>query len=273
MHPVLIQIGTLLIPSYGLLAAAGVLAALGLAHWTAPLAGVESRHGWNAVVLGVFAALTMQRGLLIALNLGNLRAHPRWLLALALVHHPLLSGVGALAAAAAVVWYARWARVPLLRLADTLASPLALGMALEQIGCLLAGSDFGRDAGSGAWGAVTYSSPLAERWSGTPLGVPLVPVQAYAALGAAVASVLCGLWLLRRARQPGEAAGVGSVALGVVVFLTECWRDWEGRGVVRVARVGEVMDAPQIVALAMVLVGFLWMLDWDGMVGWSAKNG
>jgi phosphatidylglycerol:prolipoprotein diacylglycerol transferase len=273
MHPVLIAIGSLLIPSYGVLAAAGVLTALGLAHWTAPLAGVESRHGWNAVVLGVFAALTAQRGLLIALNLGNLRVHPRWLLALALVHHPLLTGVGALAAALAVVWYARWAHVPLLRLGDALAAPVALGMALEQMGCLLAGSDFGRDAGSGAWGAVTYSSTLAERWSGTPLGVPLVPVQAYAALGAVLAAGLCGLWLRRRVRKPGEAAGVGWVALGVVVFLTECLRDWEGRGVIHLADAGGVIDAPQLVALVMVLAGFVLLADWDGQAGWSEKNG
>ncbi len=30
--------------------------------------------------------------------------------------------------------------------------------------------------------AVIYTSPLAARWSGTPLGIPLHPVQGYAAL-------------------------------------------------------------------------------------------
>jgi hypothetical protein len=38
--------------------------------------------------------------------------------------------------------------------------------------------------------AVVYNHPLAHRWSGTPLGIPLHPVQAYAALAYATLAVL-----------------------------------------------------------------------------------
>lgn len=262
MHPVLIQIGSLLIPSYGAFAALGVLAALALAQFTSPRVGIDSRHVWNALALAVFSALVAERGLLIALNLANLRQHPDWLLALALVHHPLLSGVGASVAVLAVVGYVRWAHLPFRSFADALAAPVAIGLAFEQIGCLLVGSDFGRETVSGTWGAITYTSPLAARWSGTPLGIPLVPAQAYAALGAALVALLCGLWLHRRHRQPGEVAGLGFLSFGVVLFLSECLRDWEGRGVLHFARFGAVIDAPQLAAFALVLGGATLLADW-----------
>ena len=48
--------------------------------------------------------------------------------------------------------------------------------------------------------AVTYTNPLAARWSGTPLGIPLHPVQAYAALAFLALAILCSSGC-RRARS------------------------------------------------------------------------
>ncbi len=94
----------------------------------------------------------------------------------------------ALGGLAALV-YARWQRLPLLNTADALAAPIALGMAFEQLGALLAGSDYGTDTHV-RW-AVTYTNPLAARWSGAPLGVPVHPVQAYAALAFLTLALFC----------------------------------------------------------------------------------
>jgi len=261
MHPVMFQIGLLLVPSYGLCAALGVLLALGLAQTTARRAGLGSqlgpRHAWNMLVLAIFASLATSRLLLIVLNLGDLRRHPAWLLAVAMVHHPLLTAAGAAGAAGAVLLYARWARLSLAAVADCLAAPVALGMAAEQVGALLAGSDFGRET-SIPW-AVTYTSPLAARWSGTPLGVPLYPVQAYAALGALLLAGVCFGWLFL-ARRQGDVAGVWLVGAGSLLFVTEMYRDWTGRGVLP----GESVDIPQLVGLGMVVCGGLVLWDWRG---------
>jgi len=261
MHPVLFQIGSLIVPSYGVCAALGVLLALGLAQSTASKAGLalESapRHAWNMIVLAVFASLATSRLLLIAMNLSDLRRHPAWLLAVAMVSHPLLTAAGAAGAAVAVIWYARWARLSLASVADCLAAPAALGMAAEQIGALLKGSDFGRESlSSGVW-AVTYTSPLAARWSGTPLGVPLYPVQAYAALGALLLASVCFVWMFV-ARRRGDVAGIWLLGAGSLLFVTELYRDWEGRGVLFGGRV----DIPQLVGLGMVVCGGVVLWDW-----------
>jgi phosphatidylglycerol:prolipoprotein diacylglycerol transferase len=146
----------------------------------------------------------------------------------------------------------RWQHQPVLATLDALAAPLACGLALEQVGALLAGAGFGTDA-SVPW-AIVYSHPLAQRWSGTPLGIPLHPVQAYAALAYATLAVLLLVWMPLR-RQPGDVAGAALIGLGISVYITEFWRDGEGRG----QMLRGALDGPQAAAIVFVLLGG-WLL-------------
>jgi phosphatidylglycerol:prolipoprotein diacylglycerol transferase len=232
------------------MAALGVLLALGLAQRTARVAGVDPRHVWNICVLSLCAALAAERLLLVAANLNQLRGHPSWILGLAMIHHPLVAGAGALAAAGCGTWYAVWRKLNLAATADALAPPLAAGLAFEQVGALLAGSGFGTESAA-PW-AVTYTSPLAARWSGTPLGIAVHPVQVYAALGFLALSVLLLVSLPAR-RRAGDVAGAWLMGAGLVVYMTELWRDPEGRGLV----LKGALDGPQIAAVLMVLGGAL----------------
>ena len=254
MHPVLFHIGAFLIPAYGASAAIGVLLALFLAQHTARVAGVNVGQVWNLCVVSLFAALVAQRLLLVAINLNDLRSHPAWVLTLAMVHHPLLAAAGALGGAGCAAVFAWRQKMPFRTTADVLAAPLALGLAFEQLGALLAGSGYGTETAV-RW-AVTYNHPLAAIWSGTPLGIPLHPVQAYAALAFLALSIF--LLLGQPAiRQAGDLAGMGLMGGGVAVYLTELWRDTEGRGVM----FDGALDGPQLAAIALVLIGALLLLE------------
>jgi phosphatidylglycerol:prolipoprotein diacylglycerol transferase len=248
VHPVLFHIGSVLIPAFGVLSALGVLLGLLLAQRTSRIAGLNAGRVWNLCVVGLFSALVMQRLLLVGLNWSELRLHPQWLLALSMVHHPLLTGAGALAGAGAAALYARGNQMPLAATADALAAPLSLGLACEQIGALFAGSSYGTDTNV-PW-AVTYTDPLVARWSGTPLGVPLHPVQAYAAMAFLMLSLLL-LVLLPAQKQQGDVAGIWFLGTGVAIFITELWRDTEGRG----ALLDGAIDGPQTAAILLVLAG------------------
>jgi len=237
--------------------ALGLVLALFLAQRTARVVGVDPGAVWNLCVVALFAALVASRLLLAALNWAVLRRHPIWLLTLAMVHHPLLAAFGALLAAVVAVLFARWQRLPFWPTADALAPPLALGMAFEQWGALLAGSGYGTEAGKGwaARWAVTYADPLAARWSGAPLGVALHPVQAYAALAFLTLSIflLFGCpTAVSRATWP--------------VFC--CWRgrgDFFHRILARLRRpgalLGGALDGPQAAAIFLVLAGGLALLE------------
>jgi phosphatidylglycerol:prolipoprotein diacylglycerol transferase len=255
VHPVLFHFGAILIPAYGVLASLGVLLALLLAQRTARIVGANPNQIWNLSVVAVFAALAASRLLLILVNLGDLRSHPRWILALAMIHHPLPAAIGAVAGLVAAAVYIRWQRLPLAATADALAAPIALGLAFEQLGALLAGSGYGIETNV-RW-AVTYSHPLAALWSGTPLGVPLHPVQAYAALADLTLALLL-LFLLPVRRRAGDVAGIALLGFGVALFITEFWRDREGRGAV----FSGALDGPQVAAVLMVVLGALILADW-----------
>jgi phosphatidylglycerol---prolipoprotein diacylglyceryl transferase len=254
VHPVLFHIGAFLIPSYGASAAVGVLLALFLAQHTARVAGLNAGHVWNLCVVSLFAALVAQRLLLVAMNLGELRHHPAWALSLAMVHHPLLAAVGAVAGAGCAAIFARRQKLVLRTTADVLAAPLALGLAFEQLGALLAGSGYGTETTVG-W-AVTYNRPLAAIWSGTPLGIPLHPVQAYAALAFLSLSIFLLVWQ-PAVRQAGDLAGMGLMGGGVAVYITELWRDTEGRG----AMFNGALDGPQVGAIVLVVAGALLLIE------------
>jgi phosphatidylglycerol:prolipoprotein diacylglycerol transferase len=132
-------------------------------------------------------------------------------------------------------------------------------MAFEQFGALLAGSGYGTETAV-RW-AVTYTDPLAALWSGAPLGVTLHPVQAYAALGLLTLSICLLLWLPSR-RQPGDAVGLLLLGAGVAVYLTEFWRDSEGRGTL----LGGALNGPQCAAILLVVAGGLVLLERKGPV-------
>jgi phosphatidylglycerol---prolipoprotein diacylglyceryl transferase len=236
------------IPSYGAMAAAGLLLALALAQRTARTVGVIPAHLWNLCVIGLFAGLLGSRLLLMLANWRDVKKHPMWMLGLATVHHPLVLLAGAVFGALAALVFARRQRMPLLSTADALAAPVALGLAFEQFGALLAGAGFGIDTRV-PW-AVVYTSPLAARWSGTPLGVSVHPVQAYAALAFVTLSLLL-LVIMPMRRQAGDLAGVALMGAGVAVFITEFWRDREGRGAI----LRGALDWPQVAALVFVIAG------------------
>lgn len=254
MHPVLFHIGAVVIPSYGVIAAVGVLLALTLALHNARKIQLDPNRIWNLCILTLFTALFGSRLLLLVANWTVLRSHPLWILSLAMIHHPLLAGIGVLIAISVAVVYAGMHHLPLRATADALAAPAALGLGFEQLGALLAGSGYG--TGTHLPWAIVYTDPLAARWSDAPIGIPVHPVQAYAAIGFFVIAIGLQIRMPRRS-QHGDLAGLFLIAIGVVVYITEFWRDPLGRG----AFFNGLLKAPQTAGIAFVLVGALLLLE------------
>ena len=118
----------------------------------------------------------------------------------------------------------------------------------------MAGSGYGTET-SLRW-AVTYNDILAARWSGTPLGIPLHPVQAYAALAFLTLSIFLLVWLPAQRRR-GDVAGLWLLGAGVSIYIVELWRDTEGRGTL----LNGALDGPQAAAILFVLAGAIVLLE------------
>jgi phosphatidylglycerol:prolipoprotein diacylglycerol transferase len=84
-------------------------------------------------------------------------------------------------------------------------------------------------------------------------------VQAYAALAFLSLAVLLLVWLPAERRR-GDVSGLWLMGAGVAIYITELWRDWEGRGPL----LRGAIDGPQIAAVLFVLAGALVLRERKG---------
>ena len=174
-----------------------------------------------------------------------------------MIHHPLVATAAGAIGLGAAFAYARWQRMPITDAADALAAPVAVGLACEQLGALMAGSGFGSKPR--ALGGHLHSSTrraLERRAAGR---------------SAASGAGLCGhrISYSRRpaagdvCRRGGSTATRPELALigfGAIIFVTEFWRDWEGRG----AMLHGALDGPQLAALLLLMAGALLLRERRG---------
>ncbi len=108
--------------------------------------------------------------------------------------------------------------------------------------------------------AVEFTHPKALEISGTPLGVPLHPVQLYeAAFNLANAVFLA--WLFRRRPPAGSVLGAYLVTYGIGRFAIETFRGDADRGFL----FGGALSTSQGIALLMVPLGL-------GLLAWAWKR-
>lgn len=221
LHPLLFQFGHIAIPTYGALIAVALIAALATLMHSARRASLDPIKLWNLGLIAIFSALISARLLLVIRLFPAFRAHPVWVLGITSMSSPWIVYAAALLGFAAAMLYALAEGLPLLRVLDCMASPAAFALAISGIGAFLAGSSYGLPQ-EGAL-SITYTNALARYWYGTPLGVPLYPVQIYQAL-AALAILAFLVWRLPRVGQYGEVAGAGLFLYGIAGFAVELFR-------------------------------------------------
>ena len=228
MYPTLAHFGHLTLPTFGVLAALGLMGALLLSERTAKLVGVEPGGLWDAGVFAVVAAFVLSRLLLVVFYWHSFRAFPVLLLTV-----PSLTASGLLLTLAATLGWLWFKRVPILRALDAWAPCGCVVWACLALGHFAEGSDPGM--------------PSTLPWALAPMpgeAIRVQPVALYVAVLAA-ALALAAYWLLRR-RRP--AAGFALVGAGLVQFLVSFLRQ---PGAIGFAG----LDLLQAVALGMIVVG------------------
>ena len=233
MHPILLHFGPVSIPTFGLLAAAGLLAALFLSLRTAPPCGLLPEKLWNAGLFAVVAAFLSSRLLLIVSNLHSFSEAPMLLLTL-----PSLTAGGLLLTMIATIFYLQLRRLPLLRVLDAWAAPGLLLWAALALGHLAEGSDPGLPAAR--FGLKTSLAGYREQ-----------PVALYVA----VVALLLAAVLFRRTQllhRAGHVAALGLLLGGTAQFVLSFARLpflYTGPTPLR------ILDPIQWVALLLVVLG------------------
>lgn len=231
MHPYLIHSGHIFLPTFGVLAAVGLMLALGLSERTARLVNLDPGRLWDSGIFTIVAAFVLSRALLIVQNWHTFLNFPVLLLAV-----PSLTPLGILLAAVATLIYLRSKRVAIRSALDAWAPGAALLWCALALGHFFEGSDPGLAAQS--WGGLR---------TGADATVAHYPVALYAA---ALALLLCVL-LYRRLQAhpaPGRTCGLALIAIGGAQYLLCFLREPSLEPVFG-------LDALQWVSLAMIAGG------------------
>ena len=215
MYPVLVQLGTFQLRSYGVILALSFFLALWLS------ARQAKRSGLDPALVHDFAFYALLGGIAGARIYYVVFSNPAYFLQkpweIVAVWHGGISIIGALLGGLlTALWYCRKKELSFWRFVDTLAPGVALGQAAGVIACLLNGDSYGKRTDV-AW-AITYTDPR----SMAPLNVPLHPVEIYEM--AAYLLVFLLVWQTRgRYKTPGFAfltylAGYGAARFAVEFF-------------------------------------------------------
>lgn len=254
MYPQLLHYGHFFVPTYGVLVATGVLLGLWISVHNSEKLGINGEKAWNLGILVVLCGIIGAKVLYIINDWSVYKAHPGEIFSIETLQAGGVFSGGLLAAFIAAWWYVRHNHMPALATCDAFAPGLALGHAIGRIGCFAAGCCYGKPTHH--WWGVTFTSPVANQITGTPLNVPLEPTQLFES-AVELANFIFLMWLLKRRKFDGQVFGAFMFVYGVARFFLEFIRDDPGRGSV----FGGAMTGTQLIALGLIVGGgIIWWL-------------
>jgi len=195
-----------MLPTFGVLAAVGLMAALTLSLRTAITTGLQPDKLWNAGLFTLLSAFVLSRLLLIAANPHSFLTYPILLLTL-----PSLNATGIFLTLLATVIYLRLQNLPLLAALDAWSPCATLTWAFLALGHFAEGTDAGLPTNL-PWGLAI-----------PPNKTRLHPVAIYAAVTAAALTLIL-LRQLRHRHNPGNAFALALAATGATQFLLTFFR-------------------------------------------------
>jgi len=238
VHPILLHFGHITLPTFGVLAAVGLMAALALSLRTAAIVGLSPDRLWNAGLFVLLSAFVLSRVLLVVMYLHAFMTYPILLLAV-----PSLTPLGLLLTGVVTLLYLRVRRLPFLTTLDAWAPCATLVWAFLALGHFAEGSDPGLPT-SLYWGLAMVTG-----------GIRLHPVALYAVIVALLLTVAL-LRQLRRHRHRGDVVVSALAAVGMTQFLLTFLRQPDPS----MELLGSVLDPIQWVALGMIVVaGVIWL--------------
>lgn len=161
MYPILFKFAGLSIYSYGLMAAIGFMVGIWLTLRYAKREGIREDYILDLAIYVVIAAIVGARMLYVIGQWGYYSANPAEILMIQ--NGGLVALGGVLLDLLVISLYARWKKIPLLRLYDTIVPGTALGYSIGRIGCLLNGCCFGLPTNL-PWGITFPKGSLADTY-------------------------------------------------------------------------------------------------------------
>lgn len=217
MHPILFQSGKFTIYAYGFFITVGFVVSLILASLKIRKSkiGISFANLVDLFFYTVLSSIIGSRILFVFINFNDYRQNPMGIFKI--WEGGLVFYGGLLLAIGVSLWYMRWHRLPIWKVADLISPLIALGLFFGRIGCFSAGCCYGRET-SLPWGVIfKHPDSLA------PLNIPLHPVQLYdAANGLAIFFFLN--WMEKRKTFDGQIFWLFLFLYAITRFFIETLR-------------------------------------------------
>ncbi len=257
MHDIAFTIGPITIHWYGIMAAIGFLAAVGVVQLKRKYADLKVEQISDLCLITIISGIVGARLFYVVQFWGQFRNN--LLKIFRIDQGGLVYYGGFIFAVVAMMIYARLKKRSLWKILDIAGPGLALGHAIGRIGCLMRGCCFGKPT-SMPWGVVfppgsppaeQYSAAktLAEKLNHTACSVPLHPVQLYECLGNLI--IFGILFYLVGKLKKGQVAALYFLLYGILRFSDEFFRG-DSRG----AFFG-VFSPAQTICLFMIPIGII----------------
>jgi phosphatidylglycerol---prolipoprotein diacylglyceryl transferase len=203
--PGLVRVGHMRFSVFGILAAAGLIAAIAMSERTAKFANVSAQRLWDAGVFSVAAALVISRILLVAEDPKAFLRYPLIVLSL-----PSLTYAGIALTVIVTLIYLRVKQMPMLAALDAWTPCAAIFGGALSVAHFIEGTDAGMPT-SLPWGVLTPGDTVLGR---------VHPVQLYLLI-AAIYLFFDTLRLLQRSHAAGAVAAHGLYLGGGLFFLLD----------------------------------------------------
>lgn len=224
MFPVLFNIGSFTLHTYGLLVALGFLAGIYTARAFARRFGQDEERIFNLAVYLALAAIVGAKLFLVFQDWRYYLHDPSSLVSVGFLESAGIFYGGVVGALLVLTLYVHRQKLRWLAVGDAVAPGVAIGHSIGRLGCFAAGCCYGKPT-QGFWG-VTFHNAYSNATVGVPLNVPLYPTQLMES--AAEALIFLLLWRLARRRAfEGQLTAVYLLGYGVVRFLVDFLRAYE----------------------------------------------
>lgn len=192
MYPIFLRLGAVTIRFYGIMMAAGFVAAIYIARKESLRKGLGPGCVVDFASYAIISGIVGARLYYVMLNIGYFWGQPLDIIKLwqgGLAFHG-----GILGGFLTGIWFAAKRKIPFWKFADIVAPGLILAQAIGRAGCFLNGCCYGRET-TVPW-AVTFRHPE----SSALLNVPLHPAQLYEMAGNL--GIFFFLWGIRKKKMP-----------------------------------------------------------------------
>ncbi len=255
MLPELFRIGPFSVHSYGIMLALSFLIGIYIAVKKGEKRSIKSEEIVNLSFIIILSSVFGARLLYVLFHLNEFQG--RWIYSFWPVQEDGTIGLGGLillggvlAAFMASALYIYYRKLNFLKIADSVAPAIALGIFFTRIGCYLNGCCFGKQCSPTIGVIFPAHSP-----AGSVMGqVPLYPTQLLSSLyGLIIFGVL--MWIDRKKSFDGLLMGIFLILYGISRFTVDFFRYYESQMVIFAG-----LDFNQIVSLLMFLSGILIIL-------------